>query len=84
MPGRLLVGMENERDLSVEFGERLRRLRTQRGLTQEKLTELAGLDKNYVTEAERGKANPTLRTIGRLADVLGVDIAALVQGDCDR
>lgn len=62
----------------MEFGRRLKMLRLQRGLTQEKLSEVAGLDRNYVSEAERGRMNPTLLTIGRLADALGVDDAALV------
>lgn len=70
--------MSPERNRRVEFGLRLKALRLQRGLSQEALTELAGLDKNYITEAERGKANPTLETIGTLAEALGVDDAALV------
>lgn len=61
-----------------EFGRRLRTLREKRGFSQHKLAELAELDKNYVTEAERGRANPSLETIGRLADALGVDPAVLV------
>jgi transcriptional regulator with XRE-family HTH domain len=70
--------MPKKRDRRAEFGRRLKKLRVERALSQEKLTELAGLDKNYVTEAERGKSNPSLETIGKLADVLGVDDAALV------
>lgn len=70
--------MAEERNRRVEFGNRLKRLRLERGLSQEKLTELAGLDKNYVTEAERGRTNPTLETIGRLAEALGADDTALI------
>lgn len=65
------------------FGRRLKELRLQRGLSQEKLSEIAGLDRNYVSEAERGRANPALMTIGRLADALGVDDVALIADTTD-
>jgi transcriptional regulator with XRE-family HTH domain len=70
--------MSQQRNRRAEFGARLKKLRLECGLSQEKLTELAGLDKNYLTEAERGRMNPTLETIGKLAEALGVDDAALV------
>ena len=71
-------------DRSAKFGRRLRELRVQSGLSQHKLAELAELDKNYVTEAERGHANPSLETIGRLAEALGVDDVALIASDSDE
>lgn len=40
---------------------------------------MAGLDRNYVTEAERGRANPTLSTIGKLAEALGVEDSAPIR-----
>lgn len=74
--------MPNEdRDRCIEFGRRLRALRRKRGIAQERLAQMAGLDRNYVTEAERGKANPTLETIGGLAEALGVDDVALISDD---
>ena len=75
--------MSGERNRKREFGIRLRELRLASGMSQQALTEAAGLDKNYVTEAERGHANPTLETIGRLADALGVDDSALVSDGPD-
>ena len=70
--------MAETRNRCIEFGRRLRELRLERELSQEKLSELAGLDKNYVSEAERGRMNPALLTIGRLADALGVEDVALI------
>ncbi|HEY7933827.1 MAG TPA: helix-turn-helix transcriptional regulator [Solirubrobacteraceae bacterium] len=54
------------------FGAALRMLRTERGLSQEALGELAGISGNYVGDAERGERNVSLRIIWGLADALGV------------
>ena len=62
--------------LPVSFGERLRELRDEKGLTQEQLAEAAGVSKGQVSRWERGEdANPGLVSIQQLADALGVQIA---------
>jgi transcriptional regulator with XRE-family HTH domain len=59
------------------FGDRLRELRTARDLSQERLAELAGLDRNYVGQIERAERNVALVNIVRIAKALGVEPAAL-------
>jgi transcriptional regulator with XRE-family HTH domain len=61
------------------FGQRLRALRKQRELSQEKLAELAGLHFTYVSSVERGKRNLSLINIVRLARALKVSPALLLQ-----
>ena len=56
----------------LAFGARLRELRSARGLSQEALALAAGLDRTYVSSAERGRRNVSLLTIHRLADALEV------------
>ncbi len=68
-------------DPCVSFGRRLRDARLNRGLTQEGLANLSGLDRTYVSSCEAGRRNATIRTIYRLAEALGVDPSALVS-DC--
>ncbi len=46
----------------VQFGERLRKERVKRGLSQEKLSELAGLNRNSIGNIERAEKNVTLKS----------------------
>lgn len=69
--------MQGEHD-RVEFGRRLRELRLARGMTQERLAELAARDRTYISQAERGFCNPSLTTISALARVLGVKKSDLI------
>lgn len=59
------------------FGEQLRAVREQRELSQVRLSELAGLNPNYVSDVERGKRNPCLDNIVKLADALAVNPSEL-------
>jgi len=60
------------------FGERLRKLRDARGLTQEKLAHAADLTTTFVSTIERGRKAPSLNTVLKLARALKVDAAELL------
>ncbi|NTW28903.1 MAG: helix-turn-helix transcriptional regulator [Coriobacteriia bacterium] len=70
--------MAEERNPCTEFGKRLRELRLERGLSQEQLGELSGLDRTYISSAEAGRRNVSLKTICKLAEALGVEAGTLV------
>jgi DNA-binding XRE family transcriptional regulator len=59
--------------LRVWFGEAIRALREERGGTQESMGYEQGGGRVVWESIENGKGNPTLRTIGRMADALDVD-----------
>lgn len=65
-------------DLQRTVGENLRRLRTERGLSQEAFAQELGYHRTYVGGLERGERNMTLRTVERLATVLGVEAIDLL------
>jgi transcriptional regulator with XRE-family HTH domain len=64
------------------IGERLRRLRTERGLTERDLVS-PGVTNAYVSRIETGGRNPSLRTIRKLAERLGVTPLYLELGTDD-
>ena len=57
----------------------LRRMRIERGDTQEDLAHRAGLTVAAFARIERGSANPTWTTVRRIAVALGVSLAALAE-----
>ena len=59
-------------DLLQAFGIAVRHLRTATSISQETLAERAGLDRTYVSALERGRKNPTLKTMAKRATALGV------------
>lgn len=61
------------------FGERIRALRQERGLSQERLAELAGVHRTYLSSLERGERNVSLDNIYAIADALGVPPADLFE-----
>ena len=64
-------------DSRAPFGERLRALRTQRGLSQEKLCQMVKAHRNFVGYVERGQENVCLDNILKLARALKVNPAEL-------
>lgn len=61
-----------EKKTARSFGTVLRRHRDGLALSQEKVAEASGLDRTYISMLERGVHQPSLHTLLRLADALGV------------
>lgn len=59
-------------DIRLRLGRNIRRLRKERGLSQEALGDEAGIDRTYVSGVERGVRNPTITVLERFARALGV------------
>lgn len=64
--------------VSLRFGGKLRKLRRERGISQEELAGRAGLHRTYVSSVERGQRNVSLETIDKLARGLGLPMGDLM------
>lgn len=66
-------------DWRQRFGSKVRALRQERGLTQERLAVDAEIDLTYVGGIERGRRNPSLLVIAKIASALEVPLAVLFE-----
>jgi transcriptional regulator with XRE-family HTH domain len=66
------------RDWCAVLGKNVRKYRQQRKLTQEQLAFEAEIDLTYVSGIERGKRNPSLLVMARIADALSVPLTKLL------
>jgi len=69
---------EEDLEIAAAFGERVRSVRLEAGMTQEQLAEAAGLHATFISNLERGYRVPTLPTVVRVARGLGEEVALLL------
>ena len=65
-------------DVRERVGLNLQKLRRERGLSQEELADRANIHQTYLSGVERGKRNPMVTVLQRIAEALGADIEDLV------
>lgn len=65
--------------LSKQFGERVKQLRLQKGLSQENLAFRSEIHRTYLGGIERGERNPSLKNIAAIAEGLGITLSMLFQ-----
>lgn len=70
--------------VSVNIGERLRELREARNISMRALATRSGLSANALSMIERGKASPSVSTLYKLADALGISITMFFGSDTQR
>ncbi|KKT35248.1 MAG: hypothetical protein UW24_C0012G0053 [Parcubacteria group bacterium GW2011_GWA2_44_12] len=67
------------REVSTKLGKNLKRIRTAKKLSQGAIARKLNVHRAYVSGIEHGKRNPTLATIDRLAEALGVSVDQLLK-----
>jgi transcriptional regulator with XRE-family HTH domain len=67
------------KNILIQFGGRIKKLRQEKGLTQEQFAILSGLHKNYIGMVERGERNPSLKNIEIIAKGLGISVSDLMR-----
>lgn len=65
-------------DVRARVGRNVQELRRERRLSQEELAHRAGVHPTYLSGVERGRRNPTITVLQRIAEALGGDIDQLV------
>jgi transcriptional regulator with XRE-family HTH domain len=66
-------------DMRKLVGRNVKRVRLEKGLTQEQLAELSGFSQQYLSGLEQGRRNPTIVSLYELATALGVSHMELVR-----
>lgn len=64
-------------DIKKEFGQLVRKRRRNLDMSQEELGDKSELNRGYISDIERGKRNPSLEVIDRIAKALDSDLAKL-------
>lgn len=72
------MGMKQKpEDVIMNLGKKIRQLREETGLSQERFADEVGMDRTYISGIERGILNPSARNIARIANQLEVPVASL-------
>lgn len=66
-------------NIQKKFGGKLKEIRTQKGLSQEKLAFKSGLHRTYISDIERGARNVSLVNIEKIAKALEVSNSELLK-----
>ncbi len=67
-------------DIYAQLGKRIAYLRKKKKMSQLDLSVESGINKNYISDLERGRRNPTLMILSRLSKALDCDLSTLLQG----
>ena len=67
------------RDVLLQLGKRIRSMREERGISQEKLADLAHIHRNYISQIEGGKRNLSFYNVVKLARALRVSPSKLIE-----
>ena len=64
----------------IVLGEEIKKFRKRRGFSQEKLAEISGLHRTYISDIERGQRNVSFLNLVKIANALGISLCELFRG----
>ncbi len=64
-------------DISIKLGKQIRNIRHSKGISQEKLAEIANLNVSFIGQIERGVKKPTVETIEKIVNALDISFYEL-------
>lgn len=65
--------------ISEKFGQNMKRIRTKKKMSQGDIARALEVDRGYISNIENGKKNPTLATVARIANALGIPADELLK-----
>ncbi len=68
-------------DIRIKIGKRLKELRTEKGLSQEKFSFMCELDRTYIASIEQGKRNVSIANIEKIAKALDMSVYEFLNSD---
>lgn len=71
----------NEEEWRQEFGRKLRRIMAERGVSQERVSELTGISRQMLTRYVKGTSTPSGYNLTRLSEILDCDVRELTRFD---
>jgi transcriptional regulator with XRE-family HTH domain len=80
MQGKKGAAKKAEPEAQLQLGERVRRLREERGWSQESFAHEGGLGRSFAGAIERGEKDVRLSTLLKVARTLGVSLSQLLKG----
>jgi transcriptional regulator with XRE-family HTH domain len=66
-------------ELLISIGNRIKSLREQKGISQQDLAALCNFEKANMRRIEAGRTNPTIYTLHKISQALGVSLSELVE-----
>lgn len=71
------INHKEKEEIQRKFGKRLAELRDKKGFTQENFSFEVGVDRTYISYIERGKRNPSLYMLWKIAKALSIRLSEL-------
>lgn len=70
-----------QKSFLVKIGKRIRTLRLEKGISQERLASSSGIDRSYLGKVERAESNISILSLKKISEVLGVPVSKLFKED---
>ncbi len=69
-------------NIKEKFGQKVKQLREEKGFSIEQLANISDVDRNYISDIEKGKRNPSIEIIEKIIIGLDADFASFFSDKC--
>ena len=76
-----MTNKQIERGFLMSIGENIKKIRKENGLTQAEFSKKIGISRTYLSDLENNRKSPSVETLDKMAEKLGVSTTYLINGD---